>query len=101
MHSEGIQNKMKCRCKTGLEKIAQTQPATTMTYASTASYYQCAGCGTLYQEITIKDAEDRPTGSGLVRYAGNLTKEEIAEHMPEIRGIPRAKDTDEIRRKRK
>lgn len=92
---------MKCGCETSLEKIAQTQPATTMTYTSTAGYYQCAGCGTLYQKITIRDAAGRPTRSGLVRYAGNLTKEEIAEHMPKIRGIPRTKDADEIRRKRK
>jgi len=94
-------NKMKACCKNNLEKIAQTQPATTMVYASATSYYQCNSCGTLYQEITLSDTAGRPTKSGIVKYSGKLTKEEITGHIPKMRGILHTEDVNKILEERK
>lgn len=92
---------MKICCKNNLEKIAQTQPAMTMIYTSATSYYLCNGCGALYQEITISGTEGRLTKSGIVKYAGKLTKEEITEHIPKMRGLLYTEDTDKILGERK
>lgn len=92
---------MKCNCEPNLERITGTQPSTTSMYTLGTSYYQCRNCGTLYHEIQISDSMGRVTKSGIVKYAGHLTKEEIETYMPKLRGVLRKKDTEKILGERK